>query len=123
MRVTKHDESLIMITKLGFINCFLVIEDDGVTLVDALTHGSGQEILEAISQTGKPLKRVLMTHAHSDHIGSLDEVVAVAPDVDLLVQERGVPILAGDVSEPSRETGRAPTVAHSRRLSRRHCDR
>lgn len=97
MKVTKHDDCLVMITKLSFINCFLVIEDDGVTLIDALTRGSGQEILQAVSQTGRPLKRVLMKHAHSDHVGSVDEVIAESDDVDFLVQERAVPILAGDI--------------------------
>ena len=119
MSVTKHDESLIMITKLGFINCFLVIEDDGVTLVDALTRGSGQKILEAVSQTGRPLKRILMTHAHSDHIGSLDEVFAATANVDLLVQERGVPILAGDISLRADEPkGRLLKIAYGKVASR-----
>ncbi len=98
MRIAKHDELLTMVTKLGSINCFLVMEDDGITLVDALSHGSGQEILEAVSRTGRPLKRILMTHAHSDHIGSLDEVMAASANVDFLVQERAVPILAGDLT-------------------------
>ena len=54
-----------------------------------------------------------MTHAHSDHIGSLDEILAAAPDVDFLVQERGVPILAGDVSPKDQEPrGRILKVAY-----------
>ena len=115
MKVTKHDDCLVMITKLGFINCFLVIEDDGVTLVDALTRGSGREILKAIAQTGRPLKRVLMTHAHSDHVGSLDEVLAASNNVDLLVQERAVPILAGDVSPQGDEPkGRMLKIAYGK---------
>jgi glyoxylase-like metal-dependent hydrolase (beta-lactamase superfamily II) len=115
MKVTKHDDCLMMITKLGFINCFLVIEDDGVTLVDALTRGSGREILQAVSQTGRPLKRVLMTHAHSDHVGSVDEVLADSADVNFLVQERAVPILAGDVSPHDDEPkGRMLKIAYGK---------
>lgn len=113
MKVKQHDEFLVMITKLGIINCFLVVEDDGLTLIDGLTHGAGREILNAVSQTGRPLKRVLMTHAHTDHMGSLDEVIAAADNVDFLVQERAVPILAGNVSlQDDEPAGRLLRIAY-----------
>ena len=115
MKVTMHDDCLVMITKFGFINCFLVIEDDGITLIDALTRGSGGEILQAVSQTGRPLKRILMTHAHSDHVGSVDEVIAESDDVAFLVQERAVPILTGDISLRADEPkGRMLKIAYGR---------
>lgn len=115
MKVTKHDDGLVMITKLGFINCFLVIEDDGITLVDALTRGSGREILQAVSQTGRPLKRIVMTHAHSDHVGAVDEILTESKDVDFLVQQRAVPILAGDLSLQADEPkGRMLRIAYGK---------
>jgi len=98
MKVTKHDEYLWMITQFGFINCFLVLEEDGVTLVDALTRRSGAKILDVIKGTGRSLKRVLLTHAHLDHVGAIDEIMEATTGVDLLVQERAVPILAGDLT-------------------------
>lgn len=98
MKVTRHDDFLYVITKLSMINCYLVVEDDGVTLIDTLTRGAGRAILEVIKQTDRPLKRVMITHAHTDHAGSTDEILSANPNVEFLVQERSVPILSGDLS-------------------------
>lgn len=98
MKVTKHDDFLYMITKLSMINCYLVVEDDGVTLIDTLTRGAGRAILDVIKQTDRQLKRVMITHAHTDHVGAADEILSANPNVDFLVQERSVPILSGDLS-------------------------
>ena len=76
-------------------------------------------MLDAVSQTGRPLKRVLMTHAHSDHVGSLDEVLAASTNAEFLVQERAVPILAGDVSlQDDEPKGRMLRIAYGKVRSR-----
>jgi glyoxylase-like metal-dependent hydrolase (beta-lactamase superfamily II) len=58
---------------LSFVNAFL-IDGDGLTLVDAGIKSSGPAILQAIAGLGrKPsdLRRILITHCHTDHVGSL----------------------------------------------------
>lgn len=113
MKITKYSDALIMITQYRLINCFLVIEDDGITLVDALTKGAGRNILKVVSETGRPLKRILLTHAHSDHVGSIDEIVSLSPTVEFLVPERAIPILVGDVALQAGEPkGRLLRVAY-----------
>ena len=108
-----------MITQYRFINCFLVIEDDGVTLVDALTRGAGRDILNVVAETSRPLKRIVMTHAHSDHVGSVDEIIALTPNVEFLVPERAAPILIGDVALRADEpNGRILRVAYCHVLAR-----
>ncbi|MEM1099344.1 MAG: MBL fold metallo-hydrolase [Planctomycetota bacterium] len=63
-------------------NCYLVVGDDpgqAVTLIDA---GSDPEpVLELLNALGRPLDRVLLTHAHADHIAGLAAVREAHPDV------------------------------------------
>ena len=61
MKVTKYGRHLIMITQYHSINCFLVIEEDGLTLVDALIRGAGPAILDVIAETELPLRRIVLS--------------------------------------------------------------
>ena len=63
---------------MGYTNAYLLVSDDGVTLVDSGTKGQQGTIIEAISETGRTpadLKHILITHHHSDHTGSLASLV------------------------------------------------
>ena len=42
------------ISRLGFVNCFLVEEDDGLTLVDTMIPGSAKRILAAADRPAGP---------------------------------------------------------------------
>lgn len=58
----------------GFMsNAAFVVTDDGVVVFDTLgTAVLGQKLLEAIRQvTDKPVKRVIVSHYHADHIYGL----------------------------------------------------
>jgi glyoxylase-like metal-dependent hydrolase (beta-lactamase superfamily II) len=58
---------------LGFVNAFLV-DSDGLTLIDTGVKSSGLKIIQAITELGKKptdVRRILVTHCHADHIGSL----------------------------------------------------
>ena len=52
----------------GIVNCYLLSGDGGSVLVDACNPGMGETILSAIE--GADVKLILLTHGHSDHIGS-----------------------------------------------------
>src|SRR6478735_5010257 len=69
-RITAH---LWRMARWGVANSYLVREDDGLTLVDTMFKGSGSAILAAAAEVG-PIARVVVTHAHWDHAGSLDEL-------------------------------------------------
>ena len=86
------------ISRLGFVNCFLVEEDDGLTLVDTMIGGSSKRILAAAEQAGRPIVRILLTHAHSDHVGSLDALAAKLPQAEVLISARDARLMAGDKS-------------------------
>jgi glyoxylase-like metal-dependent hydrolase (beta-lactamase superfamily II) len=86
------------ISRLGFVNCYLVEEDDGFTLVDTMIPKSGKRILQAAEDLGKPIVRIALTHAHVDHIGSLDELARALPDAEVSISARDARLLAGDMS-------------------------
>jgi glyoxylase-like metal-dependent hydrolase (beta-lactamase superfamily II) len=62
-------------------NPHLIIDPDGLTLVDAGTAGSRRRILGAIKQLGyapEQLRRILITHADGDHVGAVAALVALS---------------------------------------------
>lgn len=107
MRATPFGATFVQLTRfprLFPVNCYLVREDDGLTLVDAAIGGSAKAILAAAAQLGAPIVRIAITHAHMDHVGALDELHAALPDAEVLVSARDARFLAGDMrldpSEP-----------------------
>jgi len=86
------------ITKFGFVNAYLVAEDDGLTLVDTMLPRSEKQILAAAERLGAPIVRIALTHAHGDHIGSLDALAAALPGAEVLISTRDARLLAKDMS-------------------------
>ncbi|UGS34068.1 MBL fold metallo-hydrolase [Capillimicrobium parvum] len=98
--------TLTRVTRLGMVNAYLVREDDGLTLVDAALPRSDKAILKAAQRIGAPIVRIALTHAHGDHIGSLDAVAAQLPGVEVLITARDARLLAGDKSQDPGEGGK-----------------
>lgn len=98
MKITRHGDYLWKLTRLWVINCYLVQEDEGLTLVDSSLQGSGRAILDAAQEIGSPITRVLLTHAHGDHAGSLDEVCAELPDAEVAFSARTAEFLQGNLT-------------------------
>ena len=86
------------IAKFRFVNAYLVAEDDGLTLVDTMLPRSEKQILAAADRLGAPIVRIALTHAHGDHIGSLDALAAALPDAEVLISGRDARLLAKDMS-------------------------
>ncbi|HEU4976603.1 MAG TPA: MBL fold metallo-hydrolase [Baekduia sp.] len=86
------------VTRLGMVNAYLVAEDDGLTLVDTGMPRSEKALTAAAQGLGAPIRRILLTHAHGDHIGSLDALAASLPGVEVLISARDARLLAKDRS-------------------------
>lgn len=78
------------------VNAYLVPEDDGLTLVDTGLPRSAGRITQEAERLGAGIKRIVLTHAHQDHIGSLDALVERLGDVEVLITARDARLLAKD---------------------------
>jgi len=102
MKTTQHDSSWFQFTRFGVFNCHLVREADGFTLVDTGLQGSAGQLLAAAGRLGAEIRRIVLTHAHVDHVGSLDELVRKRPGIEVVISARDSRLLAGDFSlDPS----------------------
>ena len=63
---------LTRISLWGFVNAYLVPEDDGLTLIDTTLPRGARKDPRGGAELGSPIKRIALTHAHGDHIGALD---------------------------------------------------
>jgi len=96
MKASVLTGSLVQLTRLGAVNAFLVRENDGFTLIDTMFTGSAKAILAAADEAGAPIKRIVVTHAHSDHVGSLKALEALLPEAELIASERESRLMRGD---------------------------
>ncbi|MBV9799957.1 MAG: MBL fold metallo-hydrolase [Solirubrobacterales bacterium] len=89
--------NLTQLTRLHFVNAFLVREEDGFTLVDTTTGGGANGLIGAAERAGAQVKRIALTHGHSDHVGSLDALKERLGDsVQVLMPELDARIVAGE---------------------------
>jgi glyoxylase-like metal-dependent hydrolase (beta-lactamase superfamily II) len=86
----------IRISRLGIVNVYLVREDDGLTVIDTALPKTAGKIVAAAREAGAPIKRIVLTHAHGDHIGSLDELAGEVPDAEVLISTRDAKLLRKD---------------------------
>jgi glyoxylase-like metal-dependent hydrolase (beta-lactamase superfamily II) len=115
MKTARHTPNLVRLTRLGAVNAYLVAEDEGLTLVDTMIGGSADGILAAAREIGLPIARVALTHAHGDHVGSVDALAQALPNATFAISARDARFLTGDKSldpgEPhSKLRGGYPTI-------------
>lgn len=98
MKQTRITPQITQLTRMGLFNAFLAEESDGFTLIDAMLKGSEKSILEAARLLHQPIRRILLTHAHGDHVGSVDALESAIPGVEVAIGRRESRILARDFS-------------------------
>ncbi len=106
MQFVQETKHLFRLTRLGMINCFLIRDGDGLTLVDTCLAGSAPGIRKAAQNLGMPIRRIVLTHAHIDHVGSADALVRELPGVELVVGQRESRLLRKDFSLDAGEKGK-----------------
>ncbi|MVN91169.1 MBL fold metallo-hydrolase [Mucilaginibacter aquatilis] len=99
-------------TRILFVNVYFIANRRGFpkgwVLVDAGIQGSASHIIsvaESIFGTGAKPSAIILTHAHSDHTGALEELLKQW-DVPVYAHEYEVPYITGKSSYPPSD----PTV-------------
>jgi glyoxylase-like metal-dependent hydrolase (beta-lactamase superfamily II) len=106
MKTISDTGRLIRLSRMELVNCFLVVEDDGLTLVDTGLSGSAASILAVAAKLNAPIRRIVLTHAHIDHVGSLNALFAKLPEAEVLIGAREARLMAGDLSLLEGESGK-----------------
>jgi glyoxylase-like metal-dependent hydrolase (beta-lactamase superfamily II) len=97
MKTTHVTDNLTQLTRLRFVNAYLVREDDGFTLIDTTIGGAADDLIGAARAAGGEIVRVAMTHGHGDHAGSVDALKQTLGDrVQILMPELDARILGGE---------------------------
>lgn len=111
MRSRQLTPTVVQLTRLRFVNAFLVREDDGFTLVDTtLPRGAGS-LLAAAEEAGAPIRRIALTHGHGDHVGSLDELHdRLGGEVEISMPETDARIHAGEKVVEGKLPGSWPDI-------------
>ncbi|HET9377480.1 MAG TPA: MBL fold metallo-hydrolase [Chthoniobacterales bacterium] len=112
MKVNYHSSSLLhqtsslfQLSRFGFVNAYLFAERDRTfTLIDT-GISSGHAVTKEAGKLGRPIARVVLTHAHVDHVGSLDYLTGKFPGIEVAMSTREARLLQRDFSldpdEPS----------------------
>ncbi|MBE1556898.1 glyoxylase-like metal-dependent hydrolase (beta-lactamase superfamily II) [Filibacter limicola] len=85
------------------IHVWIVIEEDGVTLVDAGIPMMAKGIMKFIKQLNAgPLRRILLTHGHSDHVGAV-KAILTQNIVPVYAHDIEIPYMEGELLYPKRK--------------------
>ncbi len=87
---------------LGYVNAFLMAEEDGLTLIDSGLPGHDRRIGKAIGEMGRKrseLRHILITHHHADHCGGSARLKS-ASSATVYAHPIDAPIIAGETPRP-----------------------
>src|SRR3989304_3364850 len=88
--------------RMGYVNAFLIAEEEGLTLIDSGLPRRKETILGALRQIGRQapdLKTIAVTHHHVAHTGSLAALVE-ASGAEVWVHPLDAPIVRGEKPVP-----------------------
>ena len=102
MKQIQITPEIVQLTRFGLVNCYLVCEDDGLTLIDTMIPGSARCILQAAHSLNRIVRRIALTHVHADHVGSLDTLASALIGAEVAVGRRESRLLMRDFhTEPN----------------------
>lgn len=99
-------ENVYTFTGLPAGRVYCLVDSDGLTLIDASVAPAGKRILKQITAKGyqpKDVKRILITHAHPDHVGSLPYLKDVT-GAAIWASALEKPVIQGEIPIPRAKT-------------------
>lgn len=85
------------------IHVWVVVEDNGITLVDAGMSMMAKGIMKFMKQLNAgPLQRILLTHGHVDHVGAV-KAILTENEVPVYAHQIEIPYLEGETLYPKRK--------------------
>jgi glyoxylase-like metal-dependent hydrolase (beta-lactamase superfamily II) len=81
---------------LGFVSAYILARGGEAAVVDTGVPGSEAQIEAALSAAGlgwDAVGHVILTHRHGDHVGSIDAVLAAAPDATAYAGAQDIPAI------------------------------
>ena len=95
MKVRQISTHAHQFTRFGLLNAYLVRESDSFTLIDTTIAGAAKPCIAAARGIGsEPIARILLTHAHGDHVGSVDALKGALGGVDVAISTRDAKLLS-----------------------------
>ncbi len=101
--MNKITDGIWTFTRLRVGRVYLVEEEDGYTLIDASLPNAGATILAEMAAVGlahERLKRIVITHAHPDHVGAIPALKA-ATGAEVIVPAGERAAFDGEIPIPS----------------------
>ena len=89
---------------------YAIKDPDGFTIIDTGISLAGKRILKQLADAGysaDSVKRILITHAHPDHIGGLRYLVAQT-GAQVISSPLEKPVIQGEIAIPRRPSGLRP---------------
>lgn len=84
-------------------NVYLVSDKDGLILIDTGMPGNAQKIIDyvnSINRKPSEITRIVLTHCHMDHVGSVHELKGLT-NAKVAIHQDDAPYLTGEKSQPS----------------------
>lgn len=78
----EHPHPEVGVARIDIANASWVKTSDGIVVIDTLLNRrTGEAMAEQVKQSGAPVKYIIYTHGHNDHVGGADAFLTDSPEI------------------------------------------
>jgi len=113
--MSNPDFAVHCVTSQKIANLFLLVDKGGLTLIDTGNKDELENIRRMVGEAGHSLdqlKRIIITHCHNDHVGSL-AALRQATAAQVLAHEAEAPFITQEVRLPTPRSGVLAWLLHT----------